>query len=415
MNIVVFARHFPSISQTFVTQEVTTFAQGGIEVSVLASSPDWPSGKNLPLGLNVNQIRTTYYNLPTRIGKRICSGLRILMRSLGSRKLGVIRTLNVFKFGLNAIDLSLLHVYFALRTEPTINVLHCHFGPIGVLGAHLKRLGLIERLIVTFHGYDISKAILKKSTRRQYSALFEEADLLLPVSEAGVEVLRSLGAPDPKIKLHRMGVNIPEIDNSAVRKRSDPIRILTVARLTEKKGLYYAIEALSRISRSGFVGPLRYDIVGGGEQLDELSGQILRLGLENIVQLHGSKNSDEVMTFMKQSDIFILPSVTSSTGDKEGIPVSLMEAMAHGLPVVSTWHSGIPELVEDSVSGFLVPERDIHALTEAILRLLMDGATRKALGDAARRKVAKDYNAERQMRILQEYFALDSKPSAASQ
>jgi colanic acid/amylovoran biosynthesis glycosyltransferase len=406
MNIVVFARHFPSISQTFVTQQVTAFAKVGVEVSVLASSPDWPQGERFPRDLTESQILINYYNLPTRIGKRISSGLRILMSSLRNRKLGVLRTLDIFKFGLNALDLSLLHVYSALSNEKTIDVLHCHFGPIGVLGAHLKKLGLVEKLFVTFHGYDISRAILKRSTRRQYSSLFEEADLLLPVSQSFVEVLRSLGAPDNKIRLHRMSVDIPEIENGSLRKSSDSLRILTVARLIEKKGLNYAIEAISRISRSGLVGPLRYDIVGGGEQQDELSRLITRLDLEKIVHLRGPKNGDEVFDFMKKSDIFMLPSVTASSGDKEGIPVSLMEAMAHGLPVVSTWHGGIPELVEDGVTGLLVPERDEGALAEAILLLITNRDTRKSIGVAARQKVASDYNSKRQMQVLLENFGL---------
>ena len=406
MNIVIFARHFPSISQTFVTKQVTAFARAGVEVSVLASSPDWPEGERFPRELNDTQIRITYYNLPTRIGKRISSGLRILMSSVRNSKLGVLHTLNIFKFGLNALDLSLLHVYYALSNETTINVLHCHFGPIGVLGAHLKKLGLVEKLFVSFHGYDLSRSILKKSTRRQYSNLFEEADLLLPVSQSFAEVLRSLGAPDTKIRLHRMSVDIPEVESFSARKSSDSLRILTVARLTEKKGLKYAIEAISRLTRSELVGPLRYDIVGGGEQQDELSRLITRLDLEKIVHLRGPKNGDEVMDLMKKSDIFLLPSVTASTGDKEGVPVSLMEAMAHGLPVVSTWHGGIPELVENGVTGLLVPERDEGALAEAILLLITDRDTRKAIGVAARQKVASNFSSELQMQVLLENFGL---------
>lgn len=404
MNIVISARHFPSISQTFVTQQVTAFAHAGVEVSVLASSPDWPKGERFPRKLSDSQIRITYYNLPTRIRKRIGSGLRILVSALRNRKFGVLRTLNVFKFGLSAFDFSLLHVYSALRKETTIGILHCHFGPIGVLGGHLKKLGLVNKLIVTFHGYDISKAILKRSTRRQYSTLFKEADLLLSVSEAGAEVLRSLGAPETKIQLHRMGVNIPEIENRSAPKSSDSLRILTVARLTEKKGLNYAIEAISRITRSGLVGPLRYDIVGDGEQQEELSRLITRLDLEKIVHLRGPKNADEVMDFMKKADIFILPSVTAASGDREGIPVSLMEAMAHGLPVVSTWHSGIPELVENGVTGFLVPERDEAGLAEAILQLISDVDTRMSFGVAARQKVTAEFNISLQTNVLLECF-----------
>ncbi|MEO7685210.1 MAG: glycosyltransferase [Gemmatimonadaceae bacterium] len=124
----------------------------------------------------------------------------------------------------------------------------------------------------------------------------------------------------------------------------------------EKKGFEYSIRAVARVRD---VGPgLRYDIVGDGPLHQQLENLIRELGVERKVFLHGSQTGEVVQRMMAEAHLFVLASVTAANGDQEGTPVSLLEAQASGLPVLSTWHSGIPEVVLHEQTGFLVAERD---------------------------------------------------------
>jgi len=119
---------------------------------------------------------------------------------------------------------------------------------------------------------------------------------------------------------------------------------------------------------------------------------IERLNIGNKVRLLGWKQQEEIIELMKNTDIVIAPSVVSEDGDEEGIPVVLMEALAQGMPVLSTQHSGIPELVQDGESGFLVPERNVNALAEKLAYLVKHPEIWSAMGQAGREYVEKCYN-----------------------
>ncbi|WP_444677370.1 glycosyltransferase [Halomonas sp. E19] len=129
-----------------------------------------------------------------------------------------------------------------------------------------------------------------------------------------------------------------------------------------------------------------YELIGDGPLWEQVAEQVRVLGMESRINLHGALPHDEVQRLLKDADIFLLPSVTASNGDQEGIPVALMEAMASGMPVLSTSHSGIPELVEEGVSGYLVPERDSQGLAAKLLDLLQHPKIRLAFGREGRKK-----------------------------
>ena len=135
--------------------------------------------------------------------------------------------------------------------------------------------------------------------------------------------------------------------------------------------------------------------MGDGSLKEGLQQLILQLGVDNIVTLVGWKNQQEVIEIIKNSDIMLAPSVTSRNGDREGIPVVLMETMAMGLPIISTVHSGIPELIENGVSGFLVPERDVDALAEKLNYLVENPDIWRNMGAAGRGFVEEYYNIDK--------------------
>jgi colanic acid/amylovoran biosynthesis glycosyltransferase len=172
------------------------------------------------------------------------------------------------------------------------------------------------------------------------------------------------------------------------------VRLLTVARLVEKKGVEYAIRAVAAL-RESTDRRVEYRILGDGPLRARLEGLVRELGVGDTVKLVGESDQAGVRTAMRRSDVFVAPSVVAEDGDMEGVPVSIMEAMACGLPVVSTLHSGIPELVRDRITGYLVPERDAAALAQALVRLVDEPRLRRKLGMAGRGVVERGYDLDR--------------------
>jgi colanic acid/amylovoran biosynthesis glycosyltransferase len=279
------------------------------------------------------------------------------------------------------------------------DVLHCHFGPVGTLGAHLKHLGLVKKLVVTFHGQDVSRAIAS-SVSNPYESVFEQADLILPISDRWYDALSKLGAPTDRMFVHRVGIDVNRFSYRERIASSKPLRIITTARFVEKKGLSYAIHAIAKVKKDHPEIKFYYDVIGEGPLSEEIENLVTSLEITDCVKLHGALPHGEVQKLLADADIFILPSIKAKNGDQEGIPVSLMEAMASGMPVLSTFHSGIPELVDNNVSGYLVPEQDIAALAEKIVYLAERPESWSELGQAGREKVEKDYNKDNQNTLL---------------
>jgi colanic acid/amylovoran biosynthesis glycosyltransferase len=177
---------------------------------------------------------------------------------------------------------------------------------------------------------------------------------------------------------------------------------LTVGRLVEKKGLEYAVRAVALARRT--CPNLRYEIIGDGPLRPALGELVDKLNLAPIVSLLGAADCDFVRRKMAATDLFMLPSVTANDGDQEGIPVSLMEAQACGLPVLSTRHSGIPELVADGESGFLVAERDVEALASRLTYLIEHPESWPRMGRAGRTIVESRFNIEALNRDLLQIY-----------
>jgi len=172
--------------------------------------------------------------------------------------------------------------------------------------------------------------------------------------------------------------------------------LLLLVDLLVKKGLDYAIKAVHILVKK--YPNLQYLIIGDGRLRKELQDLIETLGLERHISLVGLKTPDEVIKLLETSHIFILPSVTRNA--QEGIPNALKEAMAMGIPVVSTYHAGIPELVENGITGFLVPEKDEHALADKIEFLIEHTEIWNSIVLAGRRFVEKHFEREKENKKL---------------
>jgi colanic acid/amylovoran biosynthesis glycosyltransferase len=245
-------------------------------------------------------------------------------------------------------------------------------------------------LVSAFHGYDLSR-LLREKRPGLYSRLFARGELMLPVSDYFRERLISIGCPPEKVRVHRMGVDTRSLP---FRERTTapgmPIRFLSVCRLVEKKGLETGLHAFAMLQKE--FPSATWDIVGDGPQRAQLEELRTALSLTGSVVLRGAAPREQVRKLLYDSHVFLAPSVTATNGEQEGIPVAIMEAMAVGLPVVSTLHSGIPELVRDGLTGLLVPERDPAALADALGRLARLPERWGEMGRQGRAVVEREYD-----------------------
>jgi colanic acid/amylovoran biosynthesis glycosyltransferase len=310
-----------------------------------------------------------------------------------ARRPGLLRTLDASRHGRTASSLQLLYWGSRLAPRAAYDVVYCHYGWNGLYASMLEQAGLLGgRLVTAFHGADLSWH-LATSGADVYRPLFRSGDLFLPISEHWKEKLVEIGCPAERIRVHHMGIDCDRL--AFLERRLEPgrpVRLITIGRLVEKKGIEHGIRAVARLVERHH--DVRYDIIGDGPLAHRLGRLVGELQLGDRVTLVGSRDQDDVRAALERAHVALAPSVTSRDGDQEGIPVALMEAMACGLPVVASLHSGIPELVEDGVSGRLVPEGDDQALADALEQLLRHPETWPAIGRAGRRRVEEGYDIE---------------------
>jgi colanic acid/amylovoran biosynthesis glycosyltransferase len=218
-----------------------------------------------------------------------------------------------------------------------------------------------------------------------------KGDLFLCVSEYIRQKLITLGCDEQKAVILRCGVDTKKFCCSQRKPGNNGhVTILTIARLVEKKGVAYGIHAVAKLLKKH--PQLEYRVVGDGPLKGELQNLIRELNATRNINLIGPKCQEEIFELLRGSDVFLAPSITGRDGDEEGIPTTIMEAFAQGLPVISTMHSGIPELVIDGESGFLVPERNVDALAEKLECLVEGPERRHRMGLRGREFVKEHHN-----------------------
>ncbi|CAM6570340.1 colanic acid biosynthesis glycosyltransferase WcaL [Escherichia fergusonii] len=391
MKVGFFLLKFPLSSETFVLNQITAFIDMGFEVEIVA----------LQKGDTQNtHAAWTKYNLTARTrwlqdepqGKVAKLRHRASQTLRGIHRKNTWQALNLKRYGAESRNLILSAICGQVATPFHTDVFIAHFGPAGVTAAKLRELGVIRGKIATiFHGIDISSREVLNHYTPEYQQLFRRGDLMLPISDLWAGRLQKMGCPREKIAVSRMGVDMTRFSPRPVKAPATPLEIISVARLTEKKGLHVAIEACRQLKEQGVA--FRYRILGIGPWERRLRTLIEQYQLEDVVEMPGFKPSHEVKAMLDDADVFLLPSVTGADGDMEGIPVALMEAMAVGIPVVSTLHSGIPELVEADKSGWLVPENDARALAQRLAAFSqLDTDELAPVVKRAREKVEHDFN-----------------------
>jgi len=218
--------------------------------------------------------------------------------------------------------------------------------------------------------------------------------------------LVELGLDENKIHVIPYGIDVPL--QSPVRPRRDTVHCLAVSRLSSKKGPILTLDAFRRAAE---VCPyLRLDYVGDGELLSAVQQFVLAFKMEDRVTLHGAQPSEVIFEMMRKADIFVQHSmIDPATGDEEGLPVSILEAMANSLPVVSTRHAGIPEAVIEDKTGYLVGEGDSREMAEHMVTLAQDYNLRQRMGEAGWQRARECFSWEKERNHLRQILGLNGQ------
>jgi colanic acid/amylovoran biosynthesis glycosyltransferase len=274
-----------------------------------------------------------------------------------------------------------------------------------VLGEYLDQfvdfVPLLDRLqipyVVQGHGIDVSAALRAPGMADRYLA-FRSARAVLTRCEFHRQRLIELGLPKGLVKANPGGVDIPS--EIPTREPAAWKRFLAVGRMVPKKGPIYLLESFRRAATAD--PDITLDYIGGGELLAAARQYVDAAGLSDRVRLRGMVTEEEKKVLWGECGVFLQHSITDpDTGDEEGLPAAIQEAMAAGMVVVTTAHSGIPEAIEHGVTGCVVPERDVTAMADAILNISRGEPANAGLSTAAYKKAANLYSwtAERE-RIL---------------
>jgi glycosyltransferase involved in cell wall biosynthesis len=253
------------------------------------------------------------------------------------------------------------------------------------------------------HGFDISARLRDPLWQVDYLQ-YHQADGVITMSEVSRARLITLGLPPEKIHVIPYGVDIPS--PSPRNDERQETRCLAVGRMVSKKAPILTLDAFRRAVETH--PTMRFDYVGTGELLIAAQHFAKVLNLEDRVTFWGGLSHNEVLSLMNQADIFIQHSVADPvTGDEEGLPVSILEAMAQGLPVISTKHAGIPEAVIDGETGYLVAEGDNLAMAERIVVLAKDVSLRRKMGVAGWQRAQERFSWNHERQQLLKILRLD--------
>src|SRR5688572_1488635 len=385
---------FPCWSETFIVREITTLVAAGVDVRILSLKPPHeklvqPDAERL--------LPRARHPLPT--ARAVAARLRALVAhpatlSLHVAQIGRRLAARPVELGksLEALARAVEQLDWIDEFDP--DFIHAHWGTFpSTVAWTLARL-LRKPFGFTCHAHDIfvNNHLLREK--------IESAAVPVTISRFNVDWLAKHATATARERLHviHCGVDLTTLPFQGGRPRGNDATILAVGRLDPIKGFDVLIDALRELAAQG--RRVRCRIIGSGPLEADLRARIARHRIGDSVDLSGAMPQAEVRKALYDASIFVVPSVVTATGDRDGIPVSLMEAMAAGTPVVSTRVSGIPELVDDGREGLLVRERDPVALAAALARLLSDPDLGDRMAIAARAKVEREFDATVEARKL---------------
>jgi colanic acid/amylovoran biosynthesis glycosyltransferase len=397
MKIAMLVWRFPVVSEPFILNQITGLIDRGHDVDIypLNGKPDKP-GKIHPVIEAYKLLDRTYYppERPENYLGRCLKGLGLVLKNRHRGSLSLLQIPKLFKYNHEVSSLKWLYRAMLFLDRQEYDIIHCQFGTLSAMALLFRDLVILPgKLIVTFRGIDISQHVKEKGDH-VYDRLFAQGEFFLANCEFFRQKAIAIGCDPEKIVVHGSGLDCRQF---AYKPRYFPadgiVRIATTGRLVEKKGIEYCIRAIAQIAPKH--ANIEFNIIGDGPLKADFEQLIQALNVGDRVKLLGWKQHQEIAEILDNCHLFLAPSVTAVDGNQDAPVNTLKEAMAMGLPVISTIHGGIPELVEDGVSGFLVQERDSNAIAQKLYYLIEHPELWEAMGRAGRQRVEEMYDKEK--------------------
>jgi len=398
---------FPSLTTTFIYREVLALREIGFDIVTFAI---WKPNISKLSEESKDLVDSTFYVFPISWSKLLVAHLYFLF----TRPL---KYLGTFFFVLTRRGESIRNrrrtffhffeaIYLALDAKRTgIRHIHAHFTVNAATLALIIARILDISFSFTAHNNIFSDRLILKEKLKAAKFFFAISNYSRNFL---LEFLPDEGLQERSHIVH-CGVSPADFSPPAHRVGNQRPLIFSLAQLVDRKGLPVLVEACAILHERGY--DFQCFIAGDGPQRSLMERLITEYQIQDKVQLVGIVFQEQLADYLDKTDMFVLPCITADDGDRDGIPVVLMEAMAMEIPTVSTYVSGIPELIEDGQTGLLVRERDAAALADAIQRLIEDGCLRQRLGKQGRQKIIHEFNihknAAQLATLFKEYLNID--------
>lgn len=393
MKIAYITNCFGTQSHTFIRREIQQLEHAGAKIALFGIRKD-------PKGIGEIQKRTTYL-YPISALSLLKSNIKYFSKSPAHYIKGLVAAIISPELSLPRRAKMAYHYLAATKTADHItsaNITHIH--------AHFMNVSASIAMYASHHsGIPYSITVHSAGTFGTPHILgipqkIKQAQHLVMISNYNIRYFDNISPCIHKSTVIRCGLDISKFEFSPKRiDKQQTIKLLAVGRFVEKKGFTHLIEAMQLALTEGM--QLELNIAGDGPLKEKLQAQAANLG--SAVKFLGQQPSIEVRKLMLASDIVVIPSVTSESGEMEGLPVVIMEAMATGRLVISTIHSGIPEIVIDKKTGYLAEEKSPQQLVDAIKNAL-ENSNENDIIEAAYDKVRNEFNIETIAKLRKELF-----------
>ncbi len=379
LKILFVVRNFPTISETFIVNQIIYLINQGHCVRILSVNRTKSLLQNQIVEYNLMD-RVQFIDMPENILKRFLKFVKLISLEGSYRNFKIIKLFNPFKYGVEAFNLSSFYkVSWIHRFHDDFDIVHAHFGFTSDIFFKAKEIGFFRntKLVTSFHGHDMVISELNKNKKR-YRELFKNSTVLTTNNEYAKDLILKI-QPGYRF-IHLLPVSLDTNLFKPISSRHTNIKIVYCGRLIYLKGPQLFIEIANQLINIRKIQNLQFEMIGDGKEKSRLEMLIKSYNLEAYVNLRGSLKQNEIITIFQNSDIFVSPGLTDINQRAETQGLVIQEAQAMKIPVLVSDAGGMKYGLIENKTGFVLPEGNIKSFCDKIEYLINNPLIRKKMG-----------------------------------